>query len=1209
MFFRSTLSPQKLNHYLSKSEEFKSAWYLKLLFLWPYEFVRKSQTKSLERQDLLVPPPIQKSEIWASLFWRKYQEKSAVDGLILTKVIGSLFWRQYAFVFIVGLISVAFQLSLPGQLKKFLESLSNPAIPTSTLFGAGLGCIASPALAQFFLQHLYLINLKTSINVNSGLVAAVYRKSMRLHYLSKQSMSSGNIINLMGPDSVRIRDFCQYLFQFLCVPIQIVYSVYFLVQELGSVASLGLLVMLALIPVQTYLVKRNKFARDQLNHRSDARISRMNEVLKGIKPIKFLGWDIPFLSQLNDMKIKEGFYLKKFILIHSISLVIYLGSPLLAAATCFTIAILQNNRPSGPTIFACITLFTIFREILGQIPGIANSFLFAYTSAKRFNHFMRLPEKAPSISSSLEEFGTSSSYFQYSSHFQSPTGTPTFRLNLAKLLSKETFAIGKCNTIVGHIGAGKSTLALYLAGELSHRPIRTFLPLPVSLNPQTPWILSGTIQENILFYSPFNLEKYQRILEICDLILDLSQLPNRDQTIVGEQGMSLSGGQKQRIQLARTLYSDAQTYILDDPFSALDQNTTLRIFNELQMEYAGKKTILLITHNDEIIANSKHVIKISEGEIHFQTKLDREAVELCTAKTSPNHPPRAESAQPPSLVPSIKAEQRKVGSVSKEIYFNYLRALSSPLGIFTLLFLFAFRELATAGADWWISRADLRWANHSELVFLSVYLILVSLGLIFVFLRVFILLSWGLKASHKLHLGLLNGVLKSPLHFFDTTPIGQVLNRFSKDTEAVDSELPSVYLEITSCIFTIISTFCIIFISNSYFILFSIPILMVYFNIQNKFRRASREVKRMEDVSRSPIYAHFSQSLSGVTFIRNLRAQRANLHLLLDHLEYSQNAFYTKISINRWLAGHLVGLSAVVSFITVTFALMQRFQTNSLNVLGMAITSSFMITNTLNWAVRMFSEVESGMSAVERITEFSLLKAEHSGQIPPPKGWPSSGTIEFDKVTYQYPNSPTLALLELSVRLKGGSFVGIQGRTGSGKSSIISALFGVNPLLSGEIYIDGVPISTIPLPILRRAMSIIPQDPNLFSGTLRYNLDPFNESPENDINSVLNELGLGIRDGFGASFVLAEEGNNLSSGQKQLLCLARALLRKNRIVIMDEATSQLDPSTETKIKKILSENFQGCTRIVIAHRLHTIEEASVHLTLEKGRLVESKGNS
>ncbi|CAH1105174.1 unnamed protein product [Psylliodes chrysocephalus] len=563
----------------------------------------------------------------------------------------------------------------------------------------------------------------------------------------------------------------------------------------------------------------------------------------------------------------------------------------------------------------------------------------------------------------------------------------------------------------------------------------------------------------------------------------------------------------------------------------------------------------------------------------------------------------------------IEVEKAETGNVRWSVYKHYLKSIGMIFMLSTLIFNMIYQGFSV-GSNVWLGV----WADDTSLayngtvnaakrdMYLGVYGAL-GLGQAIPVMFADLGVQLGtLGAAMVLHHKLLLGILRTPMHFFDTVPVGRILARFSKDIEVVDDDLPWYFADGIFCLFEVVGTLVVISYTTPLFIAVIIPLCIIYYFVQRFYVATSRQVKRLESVSRSPIYSHFGESVSGAHAIRAYNQQDRFIRESEQKVDLNQICYYPGIISNRWLAVRLEMLGNLIIFFAALFAVIGKDTAPGL--VGLSITYALQITQTLNWLVRMTSDVETNIVAVERIKEYGEAQQEAAWEVPhknPPSTWPSVGTVAFKNYSVRYRPGLDLVLKDVDFEIRGGEKVGIVGRTGAGKSSLTLALFRIIEAAKGNIFIDGVKIDELGLHTLRSRLTIIPQDAVLFSGSLRLNLDPFDAHSDQDVwrsleHAHLKEFVEGLSAGL--NHEVTEGGDNLSVGQRQLICLARALLRKTKILILDEATAAVDLETDDLIQKTIRTEFKDSTVLTIAHRLNTIMDSDRVIVLDKGEVAE-----
>ncbi|XP_061394487.1 multidrug resistance-associated protein 1 isoform X10 [Musca vetustissima] len=559
----------------------------------------------------------------------------------------------------------------------------------------------------------------------------------------------------------------------------------------------------------------------------------------------------------------------------------------------------------------------------------------------------------------------------------------------------------------------------------------------------------------------------------------------------------------------------------------------------------------------------------------------------------------------------IETEKSQTGGVEFAVYKHYMKSVGIFLSLATLILNFVFQAFQI-GSNLWLTK----WSNDKDVandtglrdMYLGVYGAF-GFGQVIAHFVFSLTLAIGcLYCSKALHQELIMNVMRWPMELFDTTPLGRIVNRFAKDIDTIDIVLPLNWRVFISHAFGVLATIVVISMSTPIFLAVIVPIAFLYYFAQRFYVATSRQLMRLESVSRSPIYSHFGETVTGVSTIRAYAVQDRFIDESDNKVDKNQICKYPSLIANRWLAIRLEMVGNLIILFASLFAVLGG-QTNP-GLVGLSVSYALQVTQTLNWLVRMSSDIETNIVAVERIKEYGETKQEAPWEIEGskvPRDWPEQGQVCFEDFKVRYREGLDLVLRGISFKIAGGEKVGIVGRTGAGKSSLTLALFRIIEAAGGRILIDGIDISTLGLHTLRSRLTIIPQDPVLFSGSLRINLDPFEVKSDEEIWKALelSHLKAFVKSlPSGLNHEITEGGENLSVGQRQLVCLARALLRKTKVLILDEATAAVDLETDDLIQKTIRSEFADCTILTIAHRLNTIMDSDKVIVLDKGEIAE-----
>lgn len=772
--------------------------------------------------------------------------------------------------------------------------------------------------------------------------------------------------------------------------------------------------------------------------------------------------------------------------------------------------------------------------------------------------------------------------------------------------------------------------------------------MALGLVPQQPWLQRGTLRANVLFGRPFDAARYQATLECCALVDDLKSLPAGDLTEVGEEGQTLSGGQKRRVALARALYQDCDVYLLDDPLSALDAHVAQQVFERCVLGAMRGKARLMCTHQVGFLAQADHVIVLRDGKLIAEgppsTVLKSSVIEALPELTSSEEPSLSSSSAAKSSYSTgssvsqecagmlVEDEEREFGAVRLSTVRSYWDAVGNWLALTVLLSL-VLMQVSRTSTDWWLA-VWVSWANTTDNlqnrrlirdtnsdvmnVFLPIYGGLAMANGFLTLARAFSFAYGGIVAAVKVHDLLLDKVLKAPLSFLEATPVGRVLNRFSTDIWSIDDTLPFMLNIVLAQSVALAGTLVVTSYGLPWVLLLLVPLAFAYHSLQQYYRWTSRELRRLGSITLSPVYSHFSETFAGLSVIHSFKVVTRFCQENLHKLGVNQQAVFASQAASQWLNLRLqlmgVLLTSGVAFLAVV---QHQVRGVSAGFVGLALSYALSVTSLLSSLVTSFTDTEKEMVSMERCDQYikGLEEERLDGGILPPFGWPFCGAVKFSKVTLRYRPSLPAALSGVSFEAAKGCKVGIVGRTGAGKSSLLQALFRLTPVESGQIYIDGIDVLRVNPKEVRSRLAAIPQDPFVFSGSVRDNVDPRGLHSDSQIWRALDrcQLGRTVRSlrnnsaaaGTGLEASLGLRGSVLSAGQRQLLALARALLYKARVLCLDEATAGIDVETDRAIQETIRSTFQDTTILVIAHRVETVLDCDQVLVMSHGKVVES----
>jgi ATP-binding cassette subfamily C (CFTR/MRP) protein 1 len=1221
------------------TKEEHSPWYKRVLFHWVSPLISVGKREHVSDQHLFELNSSEDSAECGEKFFTTLQRYQVHKSRPVLRTMWSLHKKTFFFISCLAFLNLVFVTLNPLIIREILKTLKStePIANTGWLLAAALTC--SALLANLSIHHVYHSSLKLGMRIRAGLVVSIYKKSLQLNPAARARSSTGEIVNLMANDAARVYNVASMLHSAWVLPVQTIIILVALFFILGTSTLAGVAVMVLLLWFSSRRAKKMMQGRRRLMEFSDQRVSLMNEILAGIRVIKFYAWEKSFFSRIRSFRAQELGELNSLARESALVNILFLSTPIFVGIATFSAHLALNGSLNVEDVFSALAFFGILRPIMSQMPMTFSGYIDANIAVKRVEDFLgrgTFPDRTHTVELSAGEIHLSSGNLTWE---KTKSGIRIPDLHICP---------GELVVVLGPVGAGKTTLLHAIMNELEDSNRLIHSTGQFAYVPQLPWILNGTVRENIQLGEGDKSLVYRNAIAACCLEDDLSQLVSGDETEIGERGVNLSGGQKQRIALARAVFAEADIYLLDSPLSAVDSKVGKQIFTTCLRGLLAKKTRILVTHNSEHTAWADRVLWVQDGVVRELSPEEAAGLRKAQApmEAAPENSSRAFASESPEVFRSnaenepatassfefrtptvvpvtahpaqsparmhnptagklVVDEERQVGAVERALYSDYLRELAPGRALLLLASLFVLREIFNAGSDSWLAW----WTTHKSESIQSFLIVLAFLGTsaaLMTFLRTLMTARGGVRAAGSLHERLLDGVLRAPMSFFERTPTGRILNRFGKDTEAIDQHIPNTLMEALACLFTIGATLVVITMATPVALLALVPLGFVYLKIQHLFRVTSREVKRLESISRSPVYAHFSESLAGVSVIRAFNRESVFLRESVRRFEGNQRAFYTMISINRWLGTRLEFIGALVVGSAAASSMLLHGQITTAFA-GVSLTYALLVTGALNWAVRMVSELESSMNAIERVKHYSDTSAERWDGNTPHGAWPSTGKVEFRQLTLRYRPELPPVLERVSLQIQNGERIGIVGRTGAGKSTLVQTLFRIVEPPAGSVFIDDVDISSLPLEVLRSRIAIIPQDPILFSGTFRQNVDPFDQYSDAEVLNALKRSHLShILENLpqGLQTPVQEGGCNLSVGQRQQVCLARALLRRAKILILDEATANVDTHTDALIQTTIQNEFAGCTLLTIAHRLNTVMHCDRVVVMQSGRIVE-----
>ncbi|RKO92589.1 P-loop containing nucleoside triphosphate hydrolase protein [Blyttiomyces helicus] len=1038
-------------------------------------------------------------------------------------------------------------------------------------------------------------------------------------------------------------------------PVQLVVSVSLLVHLIGNGTWAGLGIILGLFATQSVVMPNVIKSQVAVMKGGDARLKAVRELFQGIRIVKLRAWENVFLEKITALRNVQLKALESYYSSVSISAALTALGPVFMPMVAFVV----YSKTGGfqvANIFASLVLFGMLQSPLLGIPGS----LRAMVSWKRIVSFLYAEEIGPieiATNHATSDKNVSAIAIRNGAFAWPGSLVPPPKSEGKKKGKKDETAVkadtekkdvevpivedpvlfkdlnltvkkGSLTAIVGTVGAGKSSLFSALTGGMTHVSGEVTIASPLALCEQQPWILTDTVQANILFGRPMDETRLHSVVKSCSLAEDVESFPNGLATQIGEKGINLSGGQRARVAIARAAYDGADIVLLDDPLAALDAHVGKRVYEECIKTALRDKTVVLITHQLHLLRDVDDIIVLEKGGVvetgsfddlrgasgtfahmlkdHVFDERSEGDGEVEAATDVVADGPGKKISEGTDI---IVAEEKETGAVKWSTIKTYIEfAGGSKIVIVALVVLFL-QVVAVELAQFWISWWTSEQFDESLNWYLGIYIGLTIFSAAFLLLYTWIVIKCTMRIAVGMHRSALEGILRAPMSFFDSQPIGRILNRFSADIGFIDEDLWGTTWTFSGTIMEVIGQMIAISIISVYMIALFVPLAVIYYFVLNFYRASNRELKRLSSTARSPLYAHISESLSGVPSIRAYSAQERFIHRQLELIDRSNSPEYLQLAALSWVQLRAEAFGSVVILV---MSLIFTGSSVSPSLAGLALINAISSTILLNLILVNAAAFEANLNSVERLKVYCFDLPQEPAVItpadPPASEWPSGGEISFENLEVRYSSRPDHAVIrDLSLKISKGEKVGIVGRTGSGKSTLLLALFRLLDPHSGRIIIDGEDITRIGTRALRSRIQIIPQEPVLFTGTIRSNLDPEGAYADDDIWRVLEMIGLkqyvsDLKDKLDSE--VSENGSNLSVGQRQLLCLGRAVIVRPRIIVMDEATASVDGEADRTIQACLKTHFKDATILCIAHRLNTIADFDRVLVLDDGELAE-----
>ena len=1143
--------------------------------------------------------------------------------------------------------------------------------PFLPIYVNAIGLVLIKISKTFFHHQVKFISQTLGVKAANAVTALIYEKVTKTSIFIKSQISEGEILNFIQVDSEKLNFLFTSLPKILTVPFNLVVSFYALFIFFGKSFVVGLTILIIMILIIWYIQYRYLINTKEMLKKKDKRMRLTTHTFHIIKILKLFGWEDEFRENIDNKRNDELINIKNILYLTAFRTFVNSNLSLLTSLASIGGYTYFYGAMEVKTLFSSTKLVKEVAVPLVDIPQFITDLNSLMISLRRIQNFLIVKDintsKAEKIKKDINLIENDDSIGNYIAiDFKNCDfgikGEEIITKNEYKktpdktLLKELDLSINKGDlvTIIGETGSGKTCLINSILRNLEllndNSPDKTFFihSNKISYACQDPWIMNGTIRENIIFYDKFDKERYNQVVNACQLDKDFENLKHGDQTEIGSTGNNISGGQRARIALARAIYKDADIYLFDDPISSVDTYISMKIFHQAIVNLLKDKTRIFVTHDTRNLKYSTRVIVMNHFEIEFDGNYEQfsgkeEYDDI--VKENDNHDKKDLKInkditdikgehftnKDDSFGRLLRDEDQVHGKVSWRLYDLFFRIQGGYLlFLFLIILTLSIVVCNAVGKEYvssWSNKAqslseDEKFNKEDNYKFFIHYSGILFIGIFIQFIKEMTVAFSNFKSTKYLHEKMIYSLIRAPINLFhDVVPIGQILNRLIHDLD-LSQEIIWMFNKILGSLIGLITSIYICFLEYRETI-YASPVIAIFAHLLLKyFITAGRDLNRLNGISRSPAISLFSETILGITTIRTFKQEKPSKMKFYERLDEHFGVMLYKYGSDNWFCMSL----DLISHFYLGFVLIGAiFGIDSFDAktVGIMLDYSSDFSEQLLEVFEQGTHVEKSLISLERCDTYTKLPSENYEDDKlltkkiyslTDKSWPNEGKVNYENYSMKYRPNCDLALNNINIEINPKEKIGIVGRTGSGKSSLTLSLFRIVEAFRGKIIIDGETISDIPLKKLRRAISIVPQEPFLLEGTLKTNLDPLNIYTEEEINEVLNNVklyemlehdninGKNVLNGINTE--IKEYGNNLSFGCRQLLCVARAILRKSKIIILDEATSSVDQKTEDIISNAVDTMFKDSTVITIAHRINTVKKCNRIIVMNAGEVVE-----
>jgi len=1276
---------QALNTPIDEKEEenrltpyYKSNIFGKFFFNWTryaMDTANKAPLKVVDFKGLAEKD--QSHNLLKPLFEKWYSGKKETENLFLDEnaFFKSIIKTYYLWIIALTILNICidslkyFQIYFYDSIIQYFEYYHSPdkyTPPFLPIYINALGLVLIKISKTFFHHQVKFISSLLGVKAANAVTALIYDKVTKTSIFIKSQISEGEILNFIQVDSEKLNFLFTSLPKILTVPFNLLVSFYALFLFFGKSFIFGLIVLFIMILIIWYIQYRYLLNTKEMLKKKDKRMRLTTHTFHIIKILKLFGWEDEFRENIDNKRNDELINIKSILYLIAIRTFVNSNLSLLISLASIGGYTYFFGAMEIKTLFSSTKLVKEVAVPLIDIPQFITDLNSLLISLKRIQNFLLVKDineenKINKNKIELNEIKNDNN--EIGEHVAIDFKNCDFGIKGEEIIKKDEYIKtdnkillknidfnvdkGELVTIIGETGSGKTCLINSILSNLElineNSPDKNFYVFSknISYACQDPWIMNGTIRENILFYDQFDSERYYQVVNACQLDKDFENLKHGDLTEIGSTGNNISGGQRARIALARAIYKDADIYLFDDPISSVDTYISMKIFHQGIVNLLKNKTVIYVTHDTRNLKYSNKVIVMNHFKIEFDGNYEqfsgKEKYKDIIEKSHKEKDKKINkditeikgeyfSNKDDSFGRLLRDEDQVHGKVTWRLYDLFFRIQGGYFLFFILILLTLSIVVINAYGKEFVSS----WSNKSKeentrednYKFFMQYSTILFIGIVIQFIKEMLVAFSNLKSTKYLHEKMIFSLIRAPINlFFDVVPIGQILNRLIHDLD-LSQEIIWMFNKILKSFIGLITSIYVCYLENRETIYASPLIAYFAYLLLKYFITAGRDLNRLNGISRSPAISLFSETILGITTIRTFKQEKPSKKKFHERLDEHFGVMLYKYGTDNWFCMSL----DLISHLYLGFVLggaIFRIDSFDAKTVGIMLDYSSDFSEELLEVFEQGTHVEKSLISLERCDAFTKLPSENYEDEKilnkkmyslEDKSWPNEGKVSYENYSMKYRPNCDLALKDVNININSKEKIGIVGRTGSGKSSLTLSLFRIVEAFKGKITIDGQNIAEIPLKKLRRAISIVPQEPFLLEGTLKTNLDPLNLYSEQEINDVLEKVKLyqmlehdninGKNVLKGINTEIKEYGNNLSFGCRQLLCVARAILRKSKVIILDEATSSVDQKTEDIISNAVDNMFKDSTVITIAHRINTVKKCEKIIVMNAGEVVE-----